>query len=163
MNILYKEMPAKKLDKRVIRYERTKDIMESFFLLIFFVFLMSLTIRYDWPTWLMAIWIILPIIDFLFSLFFLPYLKLKAVRYEMHALHLEIMEGIFFKRRTLIPIERIQHVVVKEGPLTRRYGIQIIQVFTAGTDHQIPLLLKKDAEELRIQLLDQIKAVKSDV
>ena len=96
MNILYKEMPAKKLDKRVIRYERTKDIIESFFTLAVFVLLMFLTIRFNWPIWLMAIWIILPIIDFLLSLFLLPYLKLKAVRYEMHTLHLEIMVGLFF-------------------------------------------------------------------
>ena len=160
---MYKEMPAKKLDKRAIRYERTKDIIESFFILTIFVLLMFLTLRFNWPIWLMTIWIVLPIIDFVVSLFLLPYLKLKAVRYEMHPLHLEIMNGLFFKNRTLIPIERIQHVVVKEGPLTRKYGIQIIVVFTAGTEHEIPLLLKKDAEELRIQLLDQIKAVKSDV
>ena len=160
---MYKEMPAKKLDKRAIRYERTKDIIESFFTLAVFVLLMFLTIRFNWPIWLMVIWIVLPIIDFLLSLFVLPYLELKAIRYEMHALHLEIMNGLFFRKRTLIPIERIQHVVVKEGPLTRRYGIQIIEVFTAGTGHEIPLLLKKEAEELRIQLLDQIKAVKSDV
>lgn len=97
------------------------------------------------------------------SLFVLPYLKLKSVRYEMHALHLEIMTGIFLKKRTLIPIERIQHVAVKEGPLTRIYAIQIIEVFTAGTVHEIPLLIKNEAEELRIQLLEQLKAVKSDV
>ncbi|MER2175940.1 MAG: PH domain-containing protein [Carnobacterium sp.] len=160
---MYKDMPAKKLDKRAIRYERTKDIIESFFTLAVFVLLMFLTIRFNWPIWLMAIWIVLPITDFLLSLFLLPYLKLKAIRYEMHALHLEVMNGLFFKKRTVIPIERIQHVVVKEGPLTRKYRIQIVEVFTAGTGHEIPLLLKKEAEELRIQLLDQIKAVKSDV
>lgn len=160
---MYKEIPAKKLDKSVIRYERTKDIIESFLTLVFFGFLMFLTLRFDWPSWLMAIWIVLPIVDFLLSLFLLPYLKLKSVRYEMHPLHLDIMYGLFFKNRTVIPIERIQHIVVKEGPLTRTYGIQIIEVFTAGTGHEIPLLLKNEAEELRSQLLDQIKAVKSDV
>lgn len=160
---MYREIPAKKLDKSVIRYERTKDIIESFLTLAFFGFLMFLTLRFDWPSWLMAIWIVLPIVDFLLSLFLLPYLKLKSVHYEMHLLHLDIMHGLFFKNRTVIPIERIQHVVVKEGPLTRTYGIQIIEVFTAGTGHEIPLLLKNEAEELRSQLLDQIKAVKSDV
>lgn len=160
---MYKELPVKKLDESTIRYERTKDIIGSFFTLVFFGILIVLTLEFDWPTALIAIWIILPIVDFSMSLFVLPYLKLKSVRYEMHALHLEIMTGIFFKKRTLIPIERIQHVAVKEGPLTRIYAIQIIEVFTAGTVHEIPLLIKNEAEELRIQLLEQLKAVKSDV
>ena len=160
---MYKEMPTKKLDESVIRYERTTNVIESFFTLAFFGVLMFLTVRFDWPNWLMAIWISLPVADFLVSVFLLPYLKLKSVRYEMHPLYLEIMQGVFFKKRTLIPIERIQHVVVKEGPLTKKYGIQMIEVFTAGTNHEIPLLLKQEAEELRSQLIEQIKAVKSDV
>lgn len=63
----------------------------------------------------------------------------------------------------LIPVERIQHVSVKEGPLTRHYALQIVEVFTAGTVHEIPLLIKKEAEELRVQLLERLKAVKLDV
>ena len=160
---MYKEIPAKKLDKSAIRYERTKDIIGSFFTLAVFILLMVLTIQFNWPIWLVGIWIILPITDFLLGLFVLPYFKLKSVRYEMRALHLEIMTGIFFKKRELIPIERIQYVAVKEGPLTRAYGIQIVEVFTAGTAHEIPLLLKNEAEGLRNQLLEQLKAVKSDV
>lgn len=160
---MYKELPVKKLDESAIRYERTKDSIRSFFTLAFFGILMFLTLKFDWPKSLMIIWIILPIADFSLSLYVLPYLKLKSVRYEMHTLHLEIMTGIFFKKRVLIPIERIQHVAVKEGPLTRLYDIQIVEVFTAGTVHEIPLLIKNEAEELRIQLLERLKAVKSDV
>lgn len=160
---MYKELPAKKLDESTIRYERTKDTIGSFFTLFFCVILIVLTPNFDWPKALIAIWIILPIVDFSLSYYVLPYLKLKSVRYEMHALHLEIMTGIFFKKRVLIPIERIQHVAIKEGPLTRLYAIQIVEVFTAGTAHEIPLLIKKEAEELRSQLLEQLKAVKSDV
>ncbi len=160
---MYKELPAKKLNESAIRYERTKDSIGSFFTLVFFGILMFLTLKFDWPKGLIVIWIILPIIDFSLSLYVLPYLKLKSVRYEVHALHLEIMTGIFFKKRVLIPVERIQHVSVKEGPLTRHYAIQIVEVFTAGTVHEIPLLIKKEAEELRVQLLERLKAVKSDV
>lgn len=156
-------LPNQKLDAKVIGYEKTKDILQSTGLMFFAIFFGVLTVRLEWHRWLFLVWIGLPLFSFLLSVSVIPYVKMRSIRYELHPLHLEMMTGMFFKKREAVPIERIQHVEVKEGPMSRKFGIQSVKISTAGTTHQIPLLLEKDAEALRKELILRIKAVNSDV
>lgn len=155
--------PTKQLDQKVVQYDKAQSLANSIISLIICSILIMFTLWLNWPTWLIPLYIILLIFITSIDYFILPVLRLRSIRYEVHPLYLEIMKGIFFKSREIIPIERIQHVLIEEGPLSRRFDVRDVKVFTAGTSHDIPLLLTKEASTLHDQILNQIKEVDSDV
>lgn len=68
---------------------------------------------------------------------------------------LYIQRGVLWRRKTLVPRNRIQHTDVGQGPLQRKFSIAKLVVYTAGTrDASVPLdgLSFDVANELREQL-----------
>lgn len=69
---------------------------------------------------------------------------------------LVIRSGVVFVRTTAIPLGRIQHVDVRQGPLEQGFGLGRLVVFTAagmGADGIIPGLSLDVAESLRDRLV----------
>jgi membrane protein YdbS with pleckstrin-like domain len=44
-----------------------------------------------------------------------------------------VRSGIFFRKETVQPISRVQHVERVQGPLDKRYGLAKLKLFSAGT------------------------------
>lgn len=64
--------------------------------------------------------------------------------------------GLFWRKTTLLPFDRVQHAEVTQGPLQRRFGVSTLKFFTAGgssVDLKIEGLLADDAERLRVAVL----------
>lgn len=68
--------------------------------------------------------------------------------------------GVISTTTTIIPYNRIQHVALHEGFISRTYNLAEIQIFTAGgsgSDLQIPGIAKDEAENIKQLLMGQIK------
>lgn len=53
---------------------------------------------------------------------------------------LYIQRGVIWRRKTLVPRNRIQHTDVAQGPLQRKFNLAKLVVYTAGTrDASVPL------------------------
>ena len=60
-------------------------------------------------------------------------------------------KGWIFQTRTTVPMNRIQHSEISQGPLERRFNISSLKIFTAGgaaSDLVIPGLLPEEAQRL---------------
>jgi uncharacterized protein len=69
-----------------------------------------------------------------------------------------ITRGAWWRREIFVPMQRIQHTDVAQGPLERRWGMATLKVFTAGAHSgqiAIPDLVHKDAIALRDRLLNR--------
>lgn len=47
----------------------------------------------------------------------------------------EIRRGVVWRRIITVPLSRIQHTDVTQGPLQRAYGLATLTLYTAGTEH----------------------------
>jgi uncharacterized protein len=47
----------------------------------------------------------------------------------------EIRRGVVWRRIITVPLSRIQHTDVTQGPLQRAYGLATLSLYTAGTEH----------------------------
>lgn len=66
---------------------------------------------------------------------------------------------------TIIPYNRVQHVALHEGFVSRRLGLAKIEIFTAGgdkSDIQIPGIEKEQAEKIKQLLMGKIIKEKAD-
>jgi uncharacterized protein len=57
----------------------------------------------------------------------------RRIRYRLDTTGLEIHRGVFWRTRTRIPRNRVQHTDVNRGPLDRALGLATLKVYTAGT------------------------------
>ena len=58
--------------------------------------------------------------------------KFEVLRCELYSRTLVVKRGIFFKVEKTIPLDKIQDLTVKEGPLLRALGLRSLKIETAG-------------------------------
>lgn len=71
---------------------------------------------------------------------------------------LEIRRGVFWKNQISVPLARLQHADLAQGPLQRRYGLARLTIHTAGTENasvELGGLAMETATWLRDQLIRQ--------
>lgn len=84
----------------------------------------------------------------LINLIVYPAIEYRQWSYCLTADRIEIKKGIIFHSTTIIPITRIQHVTVSEGPFARLYGLAKVDITTAGSTSEIDGLAVETAREL---------------
>ncbi|WP_076068938.1 PH domain-containing protein [Sphingomonas montana] len=70
--------------------------------------------------------------------------------FTSHELH--VASGWLTQVHTIVPVARVQHIDLAQGPAERRYGVATLVLHTAGTDHSrvtVPGLARADAESIR--------------
>jgi membrane protein YdbS with pleckstrin-like domain len=71
----------------------------------------------------------------------------RHLRYRVDPRGLRIRRGVFWRTTIWIPITRVQHTDVSQGPLQRQFELATLTVHTAGTANaSIPLSVRPDRE-----------------
>lgn len=84
-----------------------------------------------------------------------PSLAWAHYRFEVRARDLVVEQGVLFRTTISIPLDRIQHVDTRQGPLERLFGLSRVVVYTAAgmsADGSIPGLEESEAAGLRDRL-----------
>ena len=88
--------------------------------------------------------------------------KYSNYQAELHADQgVVLYDGVWWRTEAWVPIARLQHIDVSQGPLDRRWGMATLTLQTAGThDHatRIAGLPVARAHALRAALLPQTRA-----
>jgi len=100
----------------------------------------------------------------------LPVIEYRQWKYLITDEKVEIVHGIFFVTTSIVPIVRIQHITVGQGPIYRKLGLFKVTIALASGTFEIVGLrderAKEISETLRARLytrLDAQVAVKADV
>lgn len=84
-------------------------------------------------------------------------LRYRYTRYEVRPTEVVFQTGVFFRTTTYVPIIRVQHVEVEQGPLLRAHGLAAVLIHTAATRHSFAGLDHTTAQALRDQILRLVK------
>lgn len=102
------------------------------------------------------IWIFgLVVLEAIITITIMPAIEYRQWRFFIGADRIEIIHGIFFTKRTLIPINRIQHLKIEQGILQKRFDLATVDLYTAGGIHQIKGLQYAEADEI-VRKLNQV-------
>lgn len=131
---------------------------------IFFVILATVLLavrffaEFDIPYWvelgIVSVWLLL----FVLSLWH-TYEDFHLQGFAIRARDLTYRSGVFFRSTTVIPYNRIQHAEVKQGPIERRFGLQRLEIYSAGgdgSDLYIPGLPGNRADQLRDYIIEKV-------
>jgi membrane protein YdbS with pleckstrin-like domain len=94
---------------------------------------------------------------------YVPIVRHRHWRYEVTGRQIELKYGILIIRRVLIPINRVQHVDTRQGPIYRWLDLASVTISSAATTHEIPALAEDTAQQLRNQIAESIQQSKEDV
>ncbi|TDE07157.1 PH domain-containing protein [Flavobacterium sandaracinum] len=102
--------------------------------------------------------IVIPIVSTLIIVFSLVGFKKKGFAFRNH--DVLFRHGIIATNTIVIPYNRVQHVALHEGLVSRYFGLAKIEIFTAGgssSDIEIPGIEKEQAEKIKQLLMGKIQ------
>ncbi|KAB7663454.1 PH domain-containing protein [Bacillus sp. B1-b2] len=155
--------PQNRLSKRGIKVWRLTGLVSSIILFLMGGGYITLSIIFDWYKWITVVTVLFLVIYSYLVIILLPKLKWLRWRYEVREDEIEIQQGVVIVKKTLIPMIRVQHVDLKQGPFLRKYELATISVSTAATVHEIPVLEMQEATEMRHFISNKAKVAKEDV
>lgn len=97
---------------------------------------------------------------FIGLLFLVANKAFKRKGYALREKDVLFTRGLIAHKTTVIPLNRIQHVALHEGFLSRMYDLSEVQIYTAGgssSDLSIPGVPKEEALKIKNYLLTQIQ------
>ena len=92
----------------------------------------------------------------------MPTIFYRHYRYIVDSEKVDVRSGVFFIKRTVVPIERVHQVQVKTGPLSNRVGLADVWVTTAGGNAVIQYLDREIADSIAEHLKDSINKIIRD-
>ncbi len=104
--------------------------------------------------------LILPLLFWLS--FYWPRRSYQMTSWRLDQNGLEIRRGVIWRYRISVPVARVQHADVSQGPIQRQFGLGTLTIHTAGTQNaavELDGLAHEVAMELRDKIVRQRKAV----
>ncbi len=89
----------------------------------------------------------------------LKYFSFKSQKYAFRDHDVIYQSGYISISTTVIPYNRVQHVTLFEGLVSKQFGLAKVGIFTAGgkgSDIEIPGIKKEEAERIKILLTAKI-------
>ncbi len=102
------------------------------------------------PVLLVTLWLIIRV----------PLRRYQARGYQLGADRLRVVRGLLFRKDTVVPFGRVQHIDVHQGPIERGYGLATLVLHTAGTHNAsvtLPGLAHADAVAMREDIRAHVK------
>lgn len=86
-----------------------------------------------------------------------PPLRHRRWRYAVRGDEIDLSRGVWVRRRTVVPVARIQHVDVERTPVADTFGLAELHVHTAAGTVTIPALDAAVAAAIRDHVADLAK------
>lgn len=106
-------------------------------------------------------YVLLPLLVLLvYPAFVSPLRHYRSWGYRMDAEELRLAHGVLTQVETLVPLKRVQHLDISQGPLERAFGVCRLVLHTAGTAHSqvvLPGLSRETAEAMRADIRTHIR------
>jgi membrane protein YdbS with pleckstrin-like domain len=125
------------VDKRSVRVARiiSFSVILSIGMLPLIIFTIGLAVgSMPGKVYLVLCSVLLSLLALVLSLVFMwTGARYKRLRYLVHEGGLRIRRGVFWRKTIWIPITRVQHTDVSQGPVQRKFELAALTVHTAGT------------------------------
>lgn len=87
---------------------------------------------------------------------FYPWIEYCQWGYQITEDKVMIRKGIFFLKTSMIPIVRIQHISMSQGPIFRALGLHKIEISVATSNFEIIGIKKETAEKIVESLKEKL-------
>ena len=114
--------------------------------------------RLGWPVWPS---VLLAGAVALYIFLIAPRRRWAAWNWALDCDELHVAYGVWTQVHTVVPLSRVQHIDVAQGPVERAFGVARLVLHTAGTAHAVvvlPGVSRATAEQLRDTIRAHVRA-----
>ena len=86
-----------------------------------------------------------------------PVLRFVRYKYLIDADRIEIIRGVLFVSRTVVPINRIHQINVSRGPIDTAFGVAKVSVITAGSTAVLRFVDEEEAQSIALYLNERVE------
>ena len=119
------------------------------------VLIYFLTQPLSWISWLILGSALASILGMFILAIVWPAISYRCLRWRVGETGLEIHRGVLWRHQISVPVARVQHADVSQGPLQRQFELGTLIVHTAGTQNA-SVELDGLAHAFAVQLRDEI-------
>ena len=97
---------------------------------------------------------------FAYTILVAPARRYRAWGYRLADDELRVAYGVWTRVETHVPLARVQHVDISQGPIERMFGVCRLILHTAGTANSVvvlPGLSRSNAEAIRDEVRSRIR------
>lgn len=94
-----------------------------------------LSLGFSWLFWAIAVASLLIMIGMFLVACFWPRIDYRHTSFQIDPLGIEIRQGVWWRHQICVPIGRVQHADVSQGPIQRINGVASLTLHTAGTSN----------------------------
>ena len=152
-----------KIHPDMVKVWKVRAVIEEGIGILVILAYLFLMIKFDWWAWILYVLIGLTVALAPLEYFVFPKLRQRYYSYQLNEEELEIQHGLFVVKRVLVPMIRVQHVTIAQGPIMRKYGLAQLHISTAATSHSVPGLTMYEAEMLKTKIAELAKVSDEDV
>ena len=140
--------PTRRLDPEARRLWRLEEAL-GWSLPVVACIAAAIVFRGELPAPLPVLLMVVPLLVAATSIAVLPELRWRRWRYEIREEEIDLLRGAIVVTRTLVPMQRVQHVDVRRDLLERALGFASVVFYTAAGSNSIPALRPAEAAEVR--------------
>jgi uncharacterized protein len=156
-------VPQEQIHPKAVTAWRISGAISTFFYLAMLLTYLFFVFTADFPMWPAWIGLFVVLMNGMFEMVIVPELRWRKWRYTVAESEIDLMRGVLIIRRTLIPVNRIQHVDTRQGPVMRYFGLSSVTISTAATTHEIPALDDETADTVRNHISGLARTAREDV
>jgi membrane protein YdbS with pleckstrin-like domain len=169
-------LPSEKLDSRIIRVWRISALINI--VIWYGIALLSLGIPWALAHYVyaadmrgarpfldigMIVLLVAIVASTIAFVLVLPKIRHMRWRYQVYPEEIDILRGIIWRTRLIIPLIRVQNVDTRQGPVMRMCNLASVTVSTAAGEHEIPGLDVQAADKLRDDVAVLARVAQEDV
>ena len=156
-------LPQTRIDKNAIKAWKITGFLNGLLTYLLPAFTSIFYFKEGAPVWITLTALLIAVLVHLVLIFVLPKVRWNRWRYDVSEDAVDLFRGIIMRTRTVIPINRIQHVDTRQGPVYRQFGLSTISISTAATTHEIPALDDETEAQVMTLISELVRQVKEDV
>lgn len=150
----------KSLDKKAINVMRINSAIISVIIVVISLIIGYLCLQNITDKVIITVTVIvlsLVILTCILDVFLFPSIRYKRYKYLVTDEKIEVKKGLFWIRRSIIQIKRIQKIEMSSGPIDRKFNLENINIYTAAGVVDIKFLNEKEAKKLSDEINNLLK------
>lgn len=155
--------PQQRLPEKAISAWRVGGMLRSLFIWLIPLGFWLFDTQNSISIWIYITLLVVALLLSLLFIFWIPAIRWRRWRYDIDEHEIDLQRGLIVVQRTLVPINRVQHVDTRQGPILRNYNLSDVVITTAATTHQIPALTDEIADTVRSNISTFARRAKEDV
>ncbi|TSB47595.1 PH domain-containing protein [Alkalicoccobacillus porphyridii] len=144
--------PEETISKKAVYVWRISSTLSHAITLLILAAILFMQTYYEWVSWIGTITYVIAgyvLLQAIYKVCIYPVYMQRAWRYRIDPEYLQLKYGALEHVHVLVPMVKVLHVSTTQGPILRRFGLATIMIGTTASNHEIPALPIKVAEELR--------------